>query len=99
VTKIKLSRRGEINVFDEGARVVMKRDVVVSDPHKGEDVFIFSGTHGYVYTTYPEVSIEFEPESDDVIRRIYLQEGYLLTDLAELLDGTHLRLIREEVEE
>tara|TARA_R100000458_G_C8222097_1_gene206121 strand:- start:545 stop:847 length:303 start_codon:yes stop_codon:yes gene_type:complete len=100
VTKIKLSRRGEVNVFDEGARIIMKKDVVVSGAYGEDDVFITSGTPGYVYTTYPEVSIELESEYGDLtIRRIYLQDGYLLTDLAELIDGTHLRLVKEEVEE
>ncbi len=98
MTKIKLFRRGEVNVFDEGARVIVKKDIVVSDPYGESDVFIPKGTHGFVFTTYPEVSIEFESEYDDLIRRIYLQDGFLLTDLAELIDGTHLKLVNLEVE-
>ena len=96
MTEVKLFRGGEVNVFEEGARIIMSKDVIVSDPDGSSEVFIEKGTTGFVCSTFPQVAIEFDGDYGKFKRRMYLQDDLLITDLAELLDGIHLKVLEGE---
>lgn len=99
MTEVKIFRDGEVNVFEEGARIVMKKDVIVSSPDGTCEVFIEKGTTGFVCSTFPQVAIEFDGDYGKFTRQMYLQEDLLITDMAELLDGLHLKVLEGGVVE
>mgnify|MGYP003112237156 FL=1 len=96
--RIKLFRDGEVNVFGEGDRIVMRKDVLVTDYDGSNVVFIEEGEEGFVCSLEPFVTIQFDDYLSGISKHLSLDDDLLLTDFAELLDGTHLRLVRPELE-
>tara|TARA_A100001391_G_scaffold183952_1_gene151523 strand:+ start:1420 stop:1722 length:303 start_codon:yes stop_codon:yes gene_type:complete len=96
--RIKLFRNGEVNVFGEGDRVIMRKDVHVTDYDGYNIVFIEEGEEGFVCSLEPFVTIQFDDYQSGVSKHLSLDDDLLLTDFADLLDGTHLRLVRVEPE-
>ena len=89
-----LRRDGEINAFNLGAKIRMIKDILVEKTGDADNaMFIKKDTCGIIVEVDPVV-IMFDPDvATSAYRTVGLEEGILVTDMAELIDGVHLRII------
>jgi len=98
MTRIKIQKNGEVNVFEEGARIRLKKDIIINHQEGTSTVFVEKGEEGIISSVNPQIIIQFNEDETGVVKEISIHDDLLITDMAELLDGTHLRVMRSEHE-